>query len=64
MISQAMREVTATAANSGAATASMPKQISETPQRMVKVEARRTRLEEFCAIEASSTDCGSLSQPM
>ncbi len=29
-------------------------------QRMVKVEARRTRLEEFCAIEASSTDGASL----
>src|SRR5579864_2252089 len=63
-ISQAMRALTATAAISGAATANMPKQISETPQRMVKVEARRTRSEEFWAIDTSSTDGASLPQPI
>src|SRR5579864_6138441 len=63
-ISQAMRALTATAAISGAATANMPKQISETPQRMVKVEARRTRSEEFWAIDTSSTDRASLPQPI
>src|ERR1700694_3315310 len=61
-MSQAMSTLTATAATSGDATANMPKQISETPHRSDKVEARRTRSEEFCAINASSTDGASLSQ--
>src|SRR5437660_7921696 len=57
-ISQAMSTLTATPATIGAATANMPKQISETPQRIDQVEARRTRSEEFCPINTSSTDGG------
>src|SRR5580700_6176733 len=47
-----------TAASIGDATANMPRQISETPHRSDKVEARRTSSEEFCAITASSSDGG------